>query len=321
MPRFNLPDPGKQVYIATFLGRVREYGLHSALGNAARRVDSATLRRELTAHAPADGLALLQGTGVRDEMVFATPTLLRTAPALLTYYRLLLGVSQKGFYAASTGLNAVQAMEKRGEITPQADPLIEDLCTDLNAALATLLHALPNDSLLDNVNHLPLMTLGAQADGSWRTQIGSKATRDVFEAMKGIVRAQNHHYIETAVSITVVNNSQREVTLALAPDPDVVIREDFGATSEYKAAIEIKGGSDYSNIHNRAGEAEKSHQKAHADGAMTCWTIINLDRADMNRLRQESPTTREWVHLDEVLTQNGPSWDRLVQITRAAMGI
>lgn len=321
MPRFNLPDPGKQVYMATFLGRVREYGLHSALSEAARRVDSAVLRREMTAYAPADGLELLQGTGIRDEQVFATPTLLRTAPALVTYYRLLLGVSQKAFYSAATGLNAIQAMEKRDEIVPQADALIEDLCADLNAALATLLHALPNDSLQDNVDHLPILTLGAQADGSWRTQIGSKATRDVFEAMQGIVRAQNRHYTETAVSITVVNNSQREVTLALAPDPDVVIREDFGATSEYKAAIEIKGGSDYSNIHNRAGEAEKSHQKAHADGAVTCWTIINLNRADMDRLRQESPTTREWIHLNEVLAETGPSWDRLVQITRAAMGI
>jgi hypothetical protein len=31
-------------------------------------------------------------------------------------------------------------------------------------------------------------------------------------------------------------------------------------------AVEIKGGKDYSNIHNRIGEAEKSHQKAKKEG-------------------------------------------------------
>jgi hypothetical protein len=36
------------------------------------------------------------------------------------------------------------------------------------------------------------------------------------------------------------------------------------------AAIEIKGGRDYSNIHNRIGEAEKSHQKAEKQGYVEC---------------------------------------------------
>ena len=104
-------------------------------------------------------------------------------------------------------------------------------------------------------------------------------------------------------------------------DPDVVIREDFGTSSEYKAAIEIKGGTDYSNVHNRAGEAEKSHAKAIHDGAGTCWTIIDLRGADMSRLRTESTSTREWIDLTEVLNRKGTTWDRLTQITRSAMGI
>lgn len=307
--------------MAAFLAQVRDYGLHDAVRDAAKTVDPLVLRNELTQFAPADGLNLIQGTGVRDEEVFATPTMLRSAPGLLAYYRLLLGISQKAFYTSSSGLTVVQAMETRQEITPRADPLIDSLCTDLNTAMSQLLHALPAANLRRDVDQLPVLTLGAQADGSWRTQIGSTATKEVFEAMKAIVRSQKHAYTETPASITVVNNSGREVTLSLAPDPDVVIREDFGTSSEYKAAIEIKGGTDYANIHNRAGEAEKSHQKARADGAGTCWTIIDLRRAEMARLRQESPSTREWIDLTEVLAQQGPSWSRLEQVTRSAMGI
>lgn len=321
MSHFDLPSPGKQVYMAAFLAQVREYGLHEAVHVAAKAVDPLVLRTEITQFAPADGLMLIQGSGVRDEEVFATPTMLRSAPGLLAYYRLLLGISQKAFYTTSSGCNAVKAMEERQEITARAEPLIEDLCTNLNHVMSQLLHALPAANLRRDVDQLPVLTLGAQADGSWRTQIGSIATRDVFEAMKAIVRGQNHAYTETPASITVVNNSGREVTLSLAPDPDVVIREDFGTSSEYKAAIEIKGGTDYSNIHNRAGEAEKSHQKALADKAGTCWTIIDLRRADMARLKQESPSTREWLDLTEILAQKGPSWNRLTQVTHSAMGI
>jgi len=199
--------------------------------------------------------------------------------------------------------------------------LLPEFCTHLNQQVTVLLHALPQSTLREDVNALPLMALGAQADGSWRTQIGSKATKQVFESMKQIVRDAGRTFTETPVSITVENNSQREVTLALAADPDVVIREDFGTSSEYKAAIEIKGGTDYSNVHNRAGEAEKSHAKAIHDGAGTCWTIIDLRGADMSRLRTESTSTREWIDLTEVLNRKGTTWDRLTQITRSAMGI
>lgn len=321
LSRFDVPHPGKQVYFAQMLATVRESGLHDVLRATVTQVDGPTLRAQIAQFAPPDGLNLLQGTGVRDEEVFATPVVLEVAPGLMSYYRLLLGVSQKAFYTAATGLNPFKPMEETQTLTDKAKNLLRHLCTDLNDQVTVLLHALPQGTLRDDVSSLPLMALGAQADGSWRTQIGSKATKQVFESMKQIVRDAGRQYTETPSSITVENNSHREVTLALAPDPDVVIREDFGTSSEYKAAIEIKGGTDYSNVHNRAGEAEKSHAKAVHDGAGTCWTIIDLRRADMARLRRESASTREWIDLTEVLDRTGASWDRLVQITRSAMGI
>ena len=111
------------------------------------------------------------------------------------------------------------------------------------------------------------------------------------------------------------------MTLALAPDPDVVIKEQVNNQSIFKTAIEIKGGTDYSNIHNRAGEAEKSHRKAHAAGAQDFWTVMALTGADMQVIRSESPTTRDWFDVEEVLAGAGASWQRLVNLTISAMGI
>ncbi len=318
---FNFPEPGRQVYVQAFLSNVRQTSLHEALSRAVADIDAQALRAELSQYAPVAGLRALQGTGLRDEDVFATPTLLRHAPGLLGYYRLLLGVSQKAFYKTATGLNIFKSMEERQTIRATANPQIENLCTALNEAMSVLIIQLPQGTLHDDVRQLPLITLGAQIDGSWRGQIGAKATTGVFEALKAVVKKQGKTYTETEISITVVNSAGRDVTLALAPDPDVVIREQVNGTDVYKAAIEIKGGTDYANVHNRVGEAEKSHQKARAAGAQDCWTVISLANADMSRLRQESPTTREWLDAADVLAKNGPSWDRLATLTISAMGI
>lgn len=161
MASYNFPPPGKQVYVAAFLSRVRQTGLHDAVRNAARQLAPDRLRSEMTKYAPGTGLQAIQGSGVRDEEVFAVPSLLRQAPGTLAYYRLLLGVSQKQFYTTKSGLNIFKPMEERQEITPAADPEIDDLCTELNAALSVLMHALPQASLRQDVEQLPLLTLGS----------------------------------------------------------------------------------------------------------------------------------------------------------------
>lgn len=321
MTRYSLPAPGRQIFIQSILDRVRQTSLHGALRIAARNVPNEVLRAEIASHVPAAGLQALQGTGVRDEEAFALPSILRLSPGLLGYYRLLLGVSQKGFYTTKTGLSLFRSMEESQVIRDAVNDDIEELCTALNASLSVLLISLPQGTLAEDIMQLPLLTLGAQADGSWRVQIGAKATTGVFDAMKRIVKGAGRDFVETDVSITMTNSAGREVTMALAPDPDIVIREQVNGQDVYKCAIEIKGGADYANLHNRVGEAEKSHQKARASGAQNCWTVISLDNADMSRLRQESPTTREWLDVNEVLDSRGSSWDTLNNLTLSAMGI
>jgi hypothetical protein len=92
--------------------------------------------------------------------------------------------------------------------------------------------------------------------------------------------------------IEIKNAAGRTVLIEFAPDPDIIIREEMrpGHFREL-IAIEVKAGSDFSNIHNRIGEAEKSHQKAKHSGYVECWTVVNVDKVDTTMARKESPST------------------------------
>ena len=95
----------------------------------------------------------------------------------------------------------------------------------------------------------------------------------------------------------------------MATDPDICVQEEFGGELRNKVAIEIKGGTDVSNAHNRAGEAEKSHQKAKKEGFRDYWTIISKANLNIDKLRSESPTTNDWFDVAEVLGREGKDWD------------
>lgn len=321
MPSFVLPPPTRQLYIHSFLMKARDEVLHSVVRQAAQSVPPKTLSTEMQTHAPANGLALLQGTNVRDELVFATPCILTAAPSALGYYRLLLGISQKQFYTTASGVLPFQSMEVSNTIRPTAIGDLPDLCNALNDEMTSLLESLPGGRMADDVEQLPLLTLGAQADGSWRNNVGQRATVGVYEALKSVIMAHGKTYVDNDTSLTITNSAGREVTIALAPDPDVVILEKVNQQTVFKVAIEIKGGKDGSNVHNRAGEAEKSHQKARAKGAGDCWTIISTTGASMPVLQSESPSTNHWFNLDNVLGGSGTDWDSLVDRVLLAMGI
>jgi hypothetical protein len=65
---------------------------------------------------------------------------------------------------------------------------------------------------------------------------------------------------EQETKVVLKNSAGRMVVVALAADPDVRIQEEFSGKLQNKVAIEIKGGTDKSNAHNRTGEP-KNHTK------------------------------------------------------------
>jgi len=83
--------------------------------------------------------------------------------------------------------------------------------------------------------------------------------------------------------------------------------------------IEIKGGTDFSNIHNRLGEAEKSHQKAHQAGFVECWTVVNVDRINLEMARRESPSTNRFCRISKIVSKEGEEYidfrNRIISLT------
>lgn len=221
--------------------------------------------------------------------MFPVPAVLEHKPTLIGYYRLLLGISQKRFYRAGTGMGAFRSMEERGHFNTKRRPPLESFCAQMSEQLADLVRQISPKITMGDVNELPLLTLGAQFYGGNNNTIGRKATLDVFLSVAEIVK--DFIVTQDAKKITIVNASKRKVFIALSTDPDIRIQEEFEQALRNKVAIEIKGGTDVSNTHNRAGEAEKSHQKAKKLGFRDFWTIISKAGLNVEKLKHESPTT------------------------------
>ena len=123
---------------------------------------------------------------------------------------------------------------------------------------------------------------------------------------------------ETLIEIR--NAAGRTVFIEFAPDPDIIIREEMRPGNfRQLIAIEVKAGSDFSNIHNRIGEAEKSHQKAKASGFVECWTVVNVDNIDVTMAHRESPSTNRFYRISALVAAAGDHYqdfkDRVISLT------
>lgn len=253
-----------------------------------------------------DAQKILAASGIRDEYVFPVPSILRAKPTLVGYYRLLLGVPQKTFYSSSTGMTLFRTMEASGRIGPRQEAHLVAFCEAMVPSLAELVMQISPLITARDVNDLPLLTLGSQFQGSNNNTIGRQATLDVFLSVAEIVAPHTLSRGEREIQLR--NASRRTVIIAFGSDPDLSVIEMFGEEARPKVAVEIKGGSDRSNAHNRAGEAEKSHQKAKREGFRDFWTLIAKRGLDVAKLREESPTTTLWFDVTQVLAREGDDW-------------
>ncbi len=122
-----------------------------------------------------------------------------------------------------------------------------------------------------------------------------------FKSYEENIRKLVYDYIISSSnsSITIKNSLGRNIEIQFASDPDIVIIESLKSGENKIVSIEIKGGTDYSNAHNRLGEAEKSHQKAKQEGYNEFWTIVRVD-IDLKLAKKESPTTTKFFNLDSI---------------------
>jgi hypothetical protein len=297
------------------LQQIRARHLADALAQAVKCLNVKDLDRELEQNVGIERLSPLTTHGIRGEVFFPVPVLLKSKPQLLGYYRLLYGRSQKEFYKSPFG--RFKPMEEDNHLSQDNENLLRTLCQSLIATGATLLAAIQPISLTA-VHELQLLTVGPQLRGSQNVSIGKGATKQVFDLIRKLVA--RHIQTSTDSVISVKNAAGRTVQIAFAADPDITIIETMPTTSVPSTSIEIKGGADISNVHNRIGEAEKSHLNAKDSGFTRFWTILKA-RVDPTRAASQSPTTTAFFNFDDILDESSAAHVRFKELLYQTVGI
>ncbi|EMM6516310.1 XcyI family restriction endonuclease [Enterobacter ludwigii] len=309
--KIKFPEPKQQIEFALALKRFRGIFLQNALLETVRNMDIVALDSQLGEYVPKEDLAALATHGLRAELLFPVPIILETNPYLLGYYRLLMGYSQKEFYGSDKGfgVGSFKSMEVRGVIGKQIKSRIPELCTAFCGVASSLLSGVgPLRVSRELLDDLTLLTVGPQLRGGANNQRGTDGIILVFEIIREIVAHATAEVRESAIEVN--SATGRSVLIEFAADPDIIIREEMSHRNYRNVvAIEVKSGTDISNIHNRIGEAEKSHQKARARGYTECWTVINVSRLDMDKARSESPSTNRFYSLTDLALRNGTQYE------------
>ena len=304
MTQFRTPLPDLQITFYNRISELRDVLLLDALLTVVSKVDIDILNGQLSDLVSKHALRKVASWGLRGEVVFPVPLVLSSSPHLLGYYRLLLGFSQKQFYGKAYGLGFFKSMEEKGVLAPVQEAALEPLC---RAFCKSSEHLLKGTGRLTSstVHELTLLTLGPQLRGGALNLLGTEATEKIFELIKTIATSA---IISTASrAIEIENAAGRVVKVEFASDPDICIREELPSGSfRNLVAIEIKGGKDISNIHNRIGEAEKSHQKARNQGFVECWTMVGVTHIDLDLARKESPSTDRFYGIDAIIKPDTP---------------
>ena len=317
MDEFPVLIPTLQIGFYQRLQNAKKQLLLPALLSQVSELDIGHLDQQLREFAGSERLAFLAGCGLRGELLFPVPYLLLAKPTLLGYYRLLLGFSQKEFYKGP--FSKFKRLEDKGQITPATEELLPALCRSLIESAWILAQGVP-EMTMESLNELSLLTLGPQFRGSRNVNLGVEAIQIVFALIKAIVSPSiveqgDHHFV-------VKSAADRIYRIEFSPDPDIAIRQVLKSGDvRNRIAIEVKGGTDYSNIHNRLGEAEKSHQKAKAAGFTEFWTVINVRGIDDVRWRQETPTTTELFYLSQLSDSRSDAYQKFREYLIAELGI
>lgn len=312
LPSFS---PDLQLQFWARLQQIRNKYLSEALSQTVKDLDITKLDDELGEFVGSSRLAALAAYSLRGETFFPVPYLLKCKPLLLGYYRLLYGLSQKEFYKKP--FSRFKPMEEQNQLSSANEEFLPPLCKSLVETAWKLFSGIQPVSEV-TIRELQLLTVGPQLRGSQNVRIGQGATARVFDLVRHLVS----NYVESSTDtvITVKNASGRVVQIAFAADPDITIIEMLPSGAIPSVSIEIKGGADVSNVHNRIGEAEKSHQKAKAIGFTSFWTILKAKISE-SAAKRGSPTTTVFFNLDEILKAGSPAHVQFRDLLHHTIGI
>jgi hypothetical protein len=320
---FPVLKPTGQINFYSRLQAVKKRYLQEALKEtiAAAPFDLHALDEELASFVDAARLKQLASLHLRGEAFFPVPYLLSRNPFLLGYYRLLYGFSCKAFYEQGP-FKRFQRLENDGLVESRIEAQIPSLCRTLCATGSLLVELIEHVSLA-TVNELQILTLGAQFRGCGNVKVGQDATNGFFSLLKSLLSPYNPKV--KGRWFTFLNDSKLPVVVHFGSDPDVGITQRLGAEERKLIAIELKGGTDVSNIWNRIGEAEKSHLKAKGKGYNELWRVARVDLTNdpaiHKKAKAQSPSTTRFFSLDRIADPTTPEAVTFRQVLGSMMGV
>lgn len=217
--QYVVPDGQRQATIHQLLLTARKVWLSDALQDAVSEVDPLQLKREVIEYVPHAAQRRLAILGIRDEAVFPLPAVLSAKPTLVGYYRLLLGVSQKRFYSAATGLSRLKRLEDGAPLTSALTARLPDYCRAMAEALSGLVMLADATLEARDIEDLQLLTLGSFYYGSLNNTIGQTAILGVLTAIVSIL--EPHISDRGSDWFTVVTPNDRSFHIQVASDPDL----------------------------------------------------------------------------------------------------
>ncbi len=215
----------------------------------------------------------IQTQGIDPVNVFCHPAVIRATPPLITYYRCLALLPQKGAQRLAYTTKQFEDGKKTNLVEKQATKLAQVF----NGLVSLLIESDPKWSLEQN-RIAALLNLGTQVNGSWRNEIGAEGSRRVKELLIS-------HFVQSGLvsDASRTNGSKIQIAeLAGAPEappievirsfktpagymftfasePDVSIRSADGVLV---STIEVKYGLDPAGALERYGAAKKSFEQA-----------------------------------------------------------
>lgn len=272
--------------------------------------------QELHRMVPHRHLDKLAGYGLRGEILFPVPCIIKAQPAVSGYYRLVLGISGKDY--GRRGLGKWIQVEK-GERADVSDQEIRSLCETLIAVAGQFLEGINRGVSEELFHEMALLTLGAQLDGSYRVMIGQQAVAAMRYIIENILKDKGITTSAKDNLIQFTNAAGRLVEIQFGSDPDILVTEYTKGQPRYVLAVEVKGGTDPSNIHNRLGEAEKSHLKLVAAGVWR-WTVVGV-AIDEETARQRSPSTNRFYVMSDLIAETGPEYESFRRDLISVLGL
>jgi hypothetical protein len=315
-PSYPILSADLQVGFHYKLKAIKDLFFHEALSKTIKTLRISDVDSELNKYVSEEALQKLATLSLRGEVIFPVPVLLTANPFLVGYYRLLLGFSQKEFYSKGP-FGVFRIMEEKGRISKNSKENLELFCKSLIKTTESLVSQI-GEFNISNLTELQLLTVGPQFRGSKNNEYGQLATQKTFSLIKEFVK--DYILASTPTSIEIKNDSGRMVEIKFSSDPDIEIIEKLTTGTRGLISIEIKGGKDISNIHNRIGEAEKSHQKARQRGYFEFMTIISVD-IEYSFLKSESPTTSHFFHLDRISDKTAVEYNKFRELLSSILGV